>query len=172
MEVHGYKSFNSDMTNRYGLPFEEGKIYDTEGELKFGIDGNGFHFCERLEDTLKFFDGEVERKVAAVTSLGEVLKRDDEQQDFYDMYVARRLRIDKVLTRKEILEYILSTDIDYRVIRFVMFFKLTEEEIDYFIARYNNNMRIVKAILYYQKGMKDIYNKSDIEYSLILGKKG
>ena len=28
------------MTNRYGVPFEEGKTYTVHGELEFGNDGN------------------------------------------------------------------------------------------------------------------------------------
>ena len=54
--VLGYKCFNEDLTNRYGFKFEVGNTYKVDGIIKFGIDGNGFHMCERLEDTLRYFD--------------------------------------------------------------------------------------------------------------------
>ena len=70
MEIKGYKAFNSNMTNRYGRPFDEGKSYtiNTALRVKFGNDGTGFHFCERLEDTLRYFPAmEEEIKIAEVT---------------------------------------------------------------------------------------------------------
>ena len=50
----GFKSFNLDRTNCYGKIFEEGKEYHCDGEIKFGPHGNGFHFAERLEDTIRY----------------------------------------------------------------------------------------------------------------------
>ena len=166
MVIKGYKAFNNDMTNRYGSKFEEGKIYEIDGPLSFGNKGNDLHFCENLEDTLKFFDDD--RKIAKVTCLGDYYKVDDEQQDYYDMYVTNKLRVDKILTRKEILDYILKEDVFYKVKRFLTFFKLTKEEIEYFKARYAKDKDIINAILYYQEGIKDIYEK---EQKRLSGKK-
>jgi hypothetical protein len=96
----------------------------------------------------------------------------EDEQGYYDnYYAAKKLRIDKILTRKEILEYILKINNEFRVINFLMYFKLTDEEIDYFIARYDKSIKILKAILYYQKGMKDIYNTEGLDRSLLTGKK-
>ncbi len=52
----GYKCFNSDLTNRYGSKFEVGKTYHAKGDIKFGNNGNGFHMCKNMEDTLRYFD--------------------------------------------------------------------------------------------------------------------
>ena len=56
MEIKGYKAFNEDFTNRYNRVFKEDKSYHTDGEISFGLNGKGFHFCKRLEDTLRYFD--------------------------------------------------------------------------------------------------------------------
>ena len=47
MEIKCYKAFNKDRTNRYGMKFEEGKAYHTDGDIKCGLiyeafNGNGF----------------------------------------------------------------------------------------------------------------------------------
>ena len=69
--IYGYKCFNSDMTNRYGKKFELGKVYSTDGKVKFGNSGNGFHFCKNIEDTLRYF------------SLSDYLLRDKELSNLF-----------------------------------------------------------------------------------------
>ena len=84
MLVQGYKAFNGDMTNRYGQVFEEGKTYSVCSEPKFGTNGEGFHFCKRLEDTLRYFPGMEEKiQIAHVTCLGDYVKSNDE---FYESF--------------------------------------------------------------------------------------
>ena len=56
MEIIGYKCFNKDLLNRYGKKFRLGKIYITEGSIKFGNSGNGFHLCKNMENTFRYFD--------------------------------------------------------------------------------------------------------------------
>ena len=36
--------------------FELYKLYSTEGKIKYGLEGNGYHFCKYLEDTLRYYD--------------------------------------------------------------------------------------------------------------------
>ena len=52
----GFKVFDYGLINRYGFKYELNKTYHTDGELRFGIDGNGFHMCKNIEDTLRYFD--------------------------------------------------------------------------------------------------------------------
>ena len=54
-EIHGYKAFNKDKTNRYGRLFIDGETYQINEMPSFGNKGVGFHFCKRLEDTLRYF---------------------------------------------------------------------------------------------------------------------
>ena len=106
MEIHGYKAFHKGLVNRYGLSFEEGGVYTCEGELKFGNDGNGFHFCKRLEDTLRYFPAtEEEIDIAEVTALGDIVEGEDDYYGYYDMYCTNRIRIDKILTRADIISH-------------------------------------------------------------------
>lgn len=157
--IKGYKAFYENMENRYGMRFEENKTYYAQGPLRFGNDGNGFHFCRRLEDTLRYFPAMEEKiQIAKVTSLGEYEIFNDEYYGYYDLYVTRELKIDKILTREEIIKMYLDMDTD-RVIRFVSGYRLTPEEIELFKLRYSDDKKIIKAILYYQEGFKHIYNE-------------
>lgn len=154
--MHGYKCFNSDMTNLYGNKFEVGKKYSIRGELKIGTRGNGFHICGNLEDTLKYFGAFNEDIVICeVIGTGEILSDWDDYYGFEKLAVSE-LEIVKILSRDEIIQMALSFGED-RVFRFIQLFKLTEEEIKLFEEKYSKYMRILMAIEYYQKGNKDVY---------------
>ena len=154
MAIKGYKAFNEDMTNRYGEFFEEGKIYSVPFDPVFGVQGKGFHFCERLEDTLRFFPGMDENiHIAQVTCLGSYVKRNDE---FYDMYSTNKIRIDHILSRKEIIEMCLKMPTP-RLIRFIQGFRLTQEEIDFIRSVFGREVAIEKALSYYQEGDKNAF---------------
>ena len=160
MEIRGYKAFNSDMTNRYGKIFLEGETYSIDEKPKFGINGVGFHFCERLEDTLRYFPAmEEEIKLAQVTGLGDFVTREDDYWGYYDMYSTNILRIDKILTHEEIIDMFLNLRNHFRVNRFLMGFRLTEEEIELFRLAYSSDFTIQQTISYYQEGKLDTYKK-------------
>jgi len=157
MIIKGYKAFNGDRTNQKGKLFEEQKIYTVEGPLVFGTKGNGIHFCERLEDTLMFFDAmNKEVAFAEVTSLEDVRESWDDYNEYYDMYAARSLRIDHFLTREEILEMYYNMP-GYRIIRFLQGFRLTPEEIELFKYLYSNERKVIATIAYYQEGDKEAF---------------
>ena len=159
-KIVGYKAFNGDMTNSYGMKFEEGHTYTVDGDIEFGLKGNGFHFCSYLEDTLKFFHEEENgRLIARVTGYDEILKREDRVFDYYDMYVARTLFVDKILTREEIIGMVLKFGNVERIKRFLTYFTLTEEEKELFRIRFADNIDVLNAISYYQDNDKDVYNR-------------
>ena len=159
MEIQGYKAFNKGLTNRYGMKFNEGETYTVSGNLRFGNDGNGFHFCKRMEDTLRYFPAmEEEIDIAKVTALGEVVEAEDNYYGYYDMFCTDMIRIDKKLSREEIIKMYLNMP-DYRVIRFIQGFKLNPVEVEMFKLRYGEDENIMKAIAYYQLGDKDVYNR-------------
>ena len=163
MEIKGYKAFHKDMTNHYNIPFREGIIYSVEGPLQYGSyerGGNGFHFCERLEDTLRYYPAKEEEVVIAeVTSLGEVVRGFDEFYEFDDMYAARSLRVDTVLSREEIIERMLQIPVDHRVIRFLQYVKLTPEELQRFKETFKDRIHIMHALAYYQEGDTEVYER-------------
>lgn len=159
MELQGYKAFNKGLTNRYGMEFKEGETYTVDGSLRFGNDGNGFHFCERLEDTLRYFPAvEKDIDIARVTALGDLVESEDNYYGYYDMYCTDKIRIDKVLEREEIIKMFLNKT-EFSVIRFVQGFRLDPEEIELFKLRYGSDENIMNAIAYFQLGDKEVYSR-------------
>jgi len=101
----GYKAFNSDFTNRYGMKFEIDKIYKVFNEIKFGNYGNGFHFCENFEDTLRYFDAiDDDIIIAKVEATGKIVEYNDEYYGFYNMYCSEKIKVLEIIDRKEIIE--------------------------------------------------------------------
>jgi hypothetical protein len=155
--VKGYKAFNVDLTNRYGSSFEVGKRYSVDGNAVFGNHGNGFHFCERLEDTLRYFDamnGEI--AICEVVGSGNIVEYSDEYYGYYEMFAATELEISKVLTREEIVGMFRDAPW-YRTVRFVQGFRLTDVEREFFKLQYENEFRVLQAIAYYQEGDNRAY---------------
>ena len=184
MEIKGYKAFNKDMTNRYGLPFEEGKVYISDKDPVFGNNGSGFHFCVRLEDTLRYFPAmEEEIKIASITALGNMVEGEDDYAGYYEMYSTNALRIDRILSRDDILHMFLSMEPNERVIRFIQGFRLTKEEIVLFRKHFIEDQeksitiyglhgpksivhehpsiidKINQTIMFYQEDIKDAYEE-------------
>lgn len=160
MEINGYKAFNSDMTNRYGQLFQEGETYHIPQKPKFGNNGIGFHFCKRLEDTLRYFPAMEEKiQIAEVTGLGDIVTYEDEYYGYYDMYCTNMIRIDKILSREEILAMYLDHP-SYWVKRFLQGFRLTEKEIEQFRLLYSDDYDVLNTISYYQEGKLDAYQKT------------
>lgn len=158
MEIKGYKAFNQDKKNRYGVPFKEGTSYSIDGVIKFGNFGNGYHMCKNLCDVFRYVDNSLGVCVAKVTGSGDYVKYDDEYYGYYDMYAMQKIRIDKFLTREEIIDKMLKAD-EISVMKFLMFFHLTEEEKILFVRKWRDSQKMMEAILYYQYGIHDIYEK-------------
>lgn len=151
--MKGYKAFYKGLINKNGFRFEEKKTYSADGEVKYGPKGNGFHFCERLEDTLRYFCDEEDVEFAEVTALGEFVEYHDHYNGFYNMYSTNKLRIDRVLSRKEVINIFLEMDShnNPRLIRFLMLYPLTEEEVALFKEKFINEKHVIDVIHYYQE---------------------
>ncbi len=157
MNVIGYKCFKNDLVNNYGIKFNVGKKYSTDGIIKFGLRGNGYHLCKNLEDTFRYFDTfHTPVNVCLVEGRGNIDEYCDEYYGYYDMYSVEQLEILRKLSRDEIINYGLNLN-ELRAIRFVSSFKLTEDEIKLFEKKYALNREVINAIKYYQKGDKAVY---------------
>ena len=157
--IRGYKAFNKDMTNQYGMKFQEGVRYIIDGPLKFGVNGNGFHFCTKMEDTLRYVEAKDEDVVLTrVNSLGKQVKFDDEYYGFYDMYAASDILIEHVYTRDEIIEEFLNAP-SYRTDRFLRLYKLNEEEINLFRDSFKSDANIQNVLSYYQEHDLNTYER-------------
>lgn len=152
----GYKAFDYDLVNRYGTKFELNVEYSLSGELKFGNDGNGFHFCTNLEDTLRYVDGS-NAIIVMVEALGNLKKYDDEYNGYYDMFVTDKIKLVKILTKNEIFSYTCNLP-NYRLIRMIRDYRqFTELELLYLENKYQNNFDVMRAIRYYQRNDLDAY---------------
>lgn len=152
----GYKAFDYDLVNRYGMKFDLNVEYSLSGELKFGNNGNGFHFCTNLEDTLRYVDG-ANAIIVMVEALGNLKQYDDEYNGYYDMFVTNKIKIIKVLTKEDILKYMFKLP-EFRMIRLISsFFQFSEEDLQMLEMLYQNNDSIIKAIRYYQRNELDAY---------------
>lgn len=157
-KIKGYKAFNSNMTNNYGVSFEEGCKYSVSGPAVYGNDGNGFHFCERLEDTLRYFDamnGDI--KIAEVIGSGDIEEYCDEYYGYYNMYSATNLEVVRILPRNEIVDMFAVTP-GYRTVRFIQGFKLLEQEVLWYKYKRIDDSDVLKAIAYYQEGDEKAYS--------------
>lgn len=150
MEIIGYKVFEKGLKNRYGKVFQVGQEYKVEGKSKFGINGNGFHFCKNFEDCFRYFDTEKETILCEVTATGEISTYNDEYNGYYDMYCATNIRINRIIPRDEIIE-MADNLYEERLIRFITTYKLTIDELKYFKEKYINKYAVQKAIQYYYK---------------------
>lgn len=168
MEVKGYKAFNRDMTNRYGIPFEIGATYRVTGDIKFGNDGNGFHMCKELSDVFRYFMDE-DPIVAKVTGRGECVKCDDEYNGYYDMYAVSEITIDAILSREDILNLMLQSH-EIANKKFLSTYHLNDEEKAIYMSHYQDNFTMLQWILYYQSGYKDIFCVKREEGEAILRK--
>lgn len=157
--VFGYKCFNKDLTNRYGFKFEVGKTYSVVGEIKFGVNGNGFHMCKNIEDTFRYYDamkGEV--SVCEVIGLGKMVSLYDEYNGYYDMYSVEKIEIIRLLSREEIIEMALNFG-EERVNRFIQLYRLTSSEIILFKEKFEKYSMVINYIAYYQEGDKDVFRR-------------
>lgn len=159
MIVRGYKCFNKDFTNRYGMKFEVGKIYIADNQVKFGVNGKGFHLCKNLEDTFRYFDAiNDDIKICEVIGSGNIVTYSDKYYGYYDMYSVEKMEIKKELTHEEIINY--GLNLDYiSVQRFIQGFKLTEEEIIKFKNKFKNEQSVLDTIAYYKENDKDVYKR-------------
>ena len=145
--VIGYKAFDN-MKDRYGNEYATDIIYEIPGMVN--LRKEGFHFCEHISDVFRYYNGFDDNTVVCkVVGMGELDKYDDEYNEYFDMYESSKLRILKELSREEILEAACNDGI-FSVLRLISSYKLTEEEINTILSRYNDNA-IKDYIDYYQR---------------------
>ena len=155
----GYKIFNSNGENRYGKKMEKGKSYSVLGNITFGNQGNGFHFCKNLSDVFRYYDTANEDFIVAkVIGSGNIVTYNDEYYGYYDMYACEKIQIVDFLERSEIIEKMLH-DNDFAIKKFIMTFKMTEEEIALFKYKFQRDIEMIKLLEYYQERKIDVFEK-------------
>lgn len=163
--ILGYKCFNKDLTNRYGIKFEVGKTYNANGEIKFGTTdyrthSHGLHMCKNIEDTFRFFDTFNEEVcICEVRGMGGKCTYNDEYNGYYDMYSVEILEIIRIINREELINMALNLN-QLRVERFITNYRLSKDEIELFKEKFSYSPRVLKAIAYYQEGDIHAYRKN------------
>ena len=159
MEVLGYKCFHEDLINHYGQKFQVGKIYIAPGTVQYGLNGNGFHMCKNMEDTLRYFDTRMEPiTICHVLGYGNIQEVADEYYGYYDLYAVERIKILKELSREEVISLALDLP-SFRVQRFLSLYSLEPKEIERFKLQYQKDQNVLDTIAYYQENHKDVYEK-------------
>ena len=155
--MDGYKCFNSNFTNNSNELIKPNTTYVLQDKLK--IKKNGFHFCKRLEDTLRYFDGLKEDIIICkVKALGDIIWYEDNYYDYYDIGCTNKIYISNPLSREEIMSYA-DNLIDTRFIRFIQEYKLTKEEKEYFKNKYINNRLVINYLKYYQEDDLEVFER-------------
>lgn len=150
-----YKIFKKGLKNKYGFKFEINKKYkiDTsKNDLKFGLNGYGFHIVTNLEDGFRYFERDEELDVTLIETEGKLLEFEDEYYGYYDMYVTDEIKILKILTREEILDYMLKTNED-RIIRFIQTRDLNQNDLNKITNTYLDK-KVYQYIEFYQYNNK------------------
>lgn len=156
-KVIGFKCFQKGLINRFGQKMELDKMYEIKGEPKFMK--QGFHMCENIEDTLRYFDGmNNEVDICKVTGYPNIYKYDDDYNEYYNMYSCQKIVINELLTRQEIIKQIENIN-ELKINRFIYGYKLNNDEIKYLIEKYKNKPEILCHIIYMYYD-KDIYNNT------------
>ena len=70
----GYKAFNKDLTCK-GFQYEIGKTYSIEG-LPI-LCQQGFHFCENIIDTYKYYPMSDNTRICKIEAIGEIITNDN-----------------------------------------------------------------------------------------------
>ncbi len=154
-KVTGYKAFNN-MQDRFGGSYQLDVVYEVSGPVKFRK--NGFHFCKNIEDVFRYYDGFDENTVVClVEGFGELDEYEDETNEYFDMYASSKLRILKVLSRREVLQTVLSNGV-ISILRFISGYRLTDDEINIILDMYHETL-VKDYISYYQIGDKEVFQR-------------
>lgn len=136
MERYGFKALTRDLKNRYGEQFSIGEIKEVNGEIKWGVNGNGYHYCEHIEDCFRYVDAfNDDIVIAVVKAYGDEEEYNDDYYGYYNMFVTRAIEIIDILNRDEIIEAVLNTNNPYSYKKFITTFPLTENELSLFTDR-------------------------------------
>ena len=156
--IEGYKCFNKNLVcNKNNFQMKEKSLYRLNKNVIYHKEG--FHFCIRLEDTLRFFGGVDEEKyICKIRALGDISWGEDEYNGYYDMGCTNIIYIDHLMSREEIFNYADNLS-DFAFIRLITSYKLNDNELLYFKNKYKNNYRVINYIDYYQNNELDVFYK-------------
>ena len=158
MEMLGYKVLDKDHKNRYGKEFVINQNYHVDGDIRFGTNGLGYHFCLNFEDSLKYTEKFTrDFTLARIKASGDIKESFDRYNGVFNIFVASDLEVLEFLTKEEIFSLGLDLCPD-RVKRFLQLYPLTEEEKIIFKKEYKEvDLGVMKTFSFYQEQDKGAF---------------
>ena len=159
--IKGYKSFKQGLITNGDIKFEVGVPMHSNGEIQAGPKGgNGFHMCLNFEDTFRFIENPI---LCEVTGYGTISKEYiDDYNGYYGIYACSDMIVNRIISREEIIEMAKSL-YEERLIRFIMTYKMTDEEVKELLTIPMSD--IIKSYIdYYHYGNKDVFEMKTKKY--------
>lgn len=151
--MKGFMCFYEDMTDLQNDSYEIGKTYKEEDK------GKKYVIYENLEDSLRNYHAEINDVIICIVEgLEGGRKIEDTQSEYIERYEFEKIKILKEVPREFIIEYALNL-YEFRLMRFLQSFKLTDEEKDKFRLKFGSDLRMKSTIDYYINGKKDAYKE-------------
>lgn len=131
--------------------------------ISYGESGVGFHFAEKLEDTMRFFNPASENsEYYAVLAQDQILEND--KVNYFDsgkMYVTNNLTIIKKLTKEDIFKYALSLN-DNDLSRVLSLYPFDIKELSIIFEKCKNNgyIKALSAIENFQTGDRKNFKRN------------
>ena len=162
-KVIGYKTFNKGLITQQGNKLELDKLYEIKETPIFRK--QGYHMCENIEDTLRYFDCN-NIDICRAEGYPQILKSQDEYNGTGEIYCCQKILLTHLLTRKEIIEEAKKMYNPFRFYTFIASFPLTEEEKKYFMEKYINEEWMLPNLIY-RFYDKKIFDNKQINYKEI-----
>lgn len=162
--IVGFKCFNSGIITKYGKKMELDKMYELPYNPQFSK--TGYHMCKNMEDTLRYFDAfNNEVDICIAHGYPNIDEYRDDYYGYYDMYSCQKIVLKEILSRKEIIE-LADKMCNIQFTRFTQGYKLTSDELDYFMNKYKNDINMIRHLIYIYYD-KNIYSQPFNESELI-----
>lgn len=149
-KINGFKAFEKGLKTRQGDILELDKMYQIEGTPIFS--SCGYHMCQNLEDTLRYFDPQL-IEICRAEGYPEYVEYYDDYTGSGKMYSCQKIVLTQILTPEEIIEEAKKMA-NFRFKKFAAFYPLTEEQKAYFTEMYINDFWVLGDLIY------DFYDKT------------
>lgn len=89
---------------------------------------------------------------------GKIIESFDEYYEYYNLYSVEKIEIIKKLSHSEVIKLALTLNGD-RLYRFISGYKLHDDEILNFKNKFEDDIKAIQYIEYYQENKKDAFTK-------------
>lgn len=162
-KVVGFKAFNKGLITRQGDKFELDRLYEIKGTPVFRR--QGYHMCEFLEDTLRYFDCS-NIDLCNVVGYPQIISYYDEYNGSGEIYCCQKIVLTHLMTRDEIIEEAKKMYNPFRFYTFIASFPLNDDEKKYFLEKYLKEEWMLPNLIY-RFYDKKIFDDKNVNYKEI-----